>query len=846
MVNMNLNCLKKFRAMWKLTVSYLSLLGYSVCSIIPRYEIQGTSVVLDCSIASTEGTSVVWNGPQQDGALYAESGNINTELPEDLENRLFVTGDQSKGNFDLRVVNAQISDEGLYNCSVQNGDLIKSYNLIFPALVTSTDASYNRYMLIDSELQKLFVGQMNTLSIIELSDVVYPVNSSNIDFLPEADKLNYCTLSHPRTPYCQNHIRFITKKSADTMILCGTNANSAKGFELNITDTTFSSSVVPCSNDPFDNFTALYANSPANGNIMYYASTSHSESTIQRPIPGTTDYMKGVISEKWMKDPQFVGSFDVDDRVFIFFRETAVETDPAEKKIYSRVAKVCKHDIGGNSLLRNKWTSYQKARLDCLIPGDIPVRFDSIQDIVMKDKVFYGVFITTTGTPASAICAFNLSSIDAALEGSFKEQTSANTFWTEVTTVPTPRPGQCTNDSMSLSESVLQFIADHPLMHKTVQPMYEKPIFVMDDEELQELELHSNMTEIVFYAASNTGKVYKLFFKNGNTYTTSTYEPLRSLEVIWTLKQHDDEVFIGTDFSVRRIRVINCEKHKWIDECVKDPHCGWVNRTENEYQWYNRCRTIEYINDNNLQRFVGKSRLRTIGTVNDVYTHENYDISIITPKSCPPEKPQFLRATQTTAYTLELRWIPGFDGGHDQTFVIQYITKTGSCVNITVNPTDSDDDPQIYELSGLQPSNVYEVKLCSKNKIGTSPHTDPIMVSTSHSGLTLASLKDDGHQVLDHSGGKALLILLFVLVIVTNVGTFVFVRKKYLHTTKDDQEKYQKEYTKSTQIFQIRQTDMTLPNDIRTKINRSKVSPTLPPIGTKSTIQTSQQEVDEE
>lgn len=56
---------------------------------------------------------------------------------------------------------------------------------------------------------------------------------------------------------------------------------------------------------------------------------------------------------------------------------------------------------------------------------------------------------------------------------------------------------------MSLSESVLQFIADHPLMHKTVQPMYEKPIFVMDDEELQELELHSNMTEIVFYAASS-------------------------------------------------------------------------------------------------------------------------------------------------------------------------------------------------------------------------------------------------------------------------------------------------------------------------------------------------------
>lgn len=34
---------------------------------------------------------------------------------------------------------------------------------------------------------------------------------------------------------------------------------------------------------------------------MYYASTLHGESTIQRPIPGTTDYMQGVISNKWMK-----------------------------------------------------------------------------------------------------------------------------------------------------------------------------------------------------------------------------------------------------------------------------------------------------------------------------------------------------------------------------------------------------------------------------------------------------------------------------------------------------------------------------------------------------------------
>jgi hypothetical protein len=41
-------------------------------------------------------------------------------------------------------------------------------------------------------------------------------------------------------------------------------------------------------------------------------------------------------------DPQFAGSFDVEDRVFFFFREIAVETEFIESKLYSRVGKFCK------------------------------------------------------------------------------------------------------------------------------------------------------------------------------------------------------------------------------------------------------------------------------------------------------------------------------------------------------------------------------------------------------------------------------------------------------------------------------------------------------------------------
>ncbi len=41
-------------------------------------------------------------------------------------------------------------------------------------------------------------------------------------------------------------------------------------------------------------------------------------------------------------EPNFVGSFDIGDYVYFFFRESAVEYINCGKNIYSRVARVCK------------------------------------------------------------------------------------------------------------------------------------------------------------------------------------------------------------------------------------------------------------------------------------------------------------------------------------------------------------------------------------------------------------------------------------------------------------------------------------------------------------------------
>jgi hypothetical protein len=47
--------------------------------------------------------------------------------------------------------------------------------------------------------------------------------------------------------------------------------------------------------------------------------------------------------------------------------------------VYSRVARVCKHDRGGPHRFRNRWTSFLKSRLNCSVTGDFPFYFNEIR-----------------------------------------------------------------------------------------------------------------------------------------------------------------------------------------------------------------------------------------------------------------------------------------------------------------------------------------------------------------------------------------------------------------------------------------------------------------------------------
>ncbi len=286
---------------------------------------------------------------------------------------------------------------------------------------------------------------------------------------------------------CRNHIRVIQSMGdGERLYVCGTSAHQPKDLVIHRNLTQLSrreyvpgvgDGIAKCPFDPRDNSTAIWVEDGNPGGLPGLYSGTVAEFTKADTVIFRMDLYDRQTRRKkypfkrtlkydssWLDKPNFVGSFDVGEFVYFFFRETAVEYINCGKSVYSRVGRVCKSDVGGRNILNQNWATYLKARLNCSIPGEFPFYFNEIQDVHQipgsKDK-FYATFTTSlNGLEGSAICVFSQDSIEKTFDGKFKEQASSTSAWLPVLSskVPTPRPGTCVNDTQKLQDTVLNFI----------------------------------------------------------------------------------------------------------------------------------------------------------------------------------------------------------------------------------------------------------------------------------------------------------------------------------------------------------------------------------------------------
>ncbi|NXS39406.1 SEM3B protein, partial [Balaeniceps rex] len=206
---------------------------------------------------------------------------------------------------------------------------------------------------------------------------------------------------------------------------------------------------------------------------------------------------------RWLNEPKFVAVFWVpesedpdDDKIYFFFRETAVEQQQGlGKTIFARIGQICRNDMGGQRSLVNKWTTFLKARLICAVPGPdgADTHFDELRDVFLlqtRDKrnpLVYAVFSTSSSVfQGSAVCVYTMADIRRAFLGPFAHKEGPNYQWVSYQgRVPYPRPGMCPSKTFGtfgstkdFPDEVIQFARHHPLMYNPVLPHGQRPLFL--------------------------------------------------------------------------------------------------------------------------------------------------------------------------------------------------------------------------------------------------------------------------------------------------------------------------------------------------------------------------------
>ena len=87
-----------------------------------------------------------------------------------------------------------------------------------------------------------------------------------------------------------------------------------------------------------------------------------------------------------------------------------------------------------------------------------------------------------------------------------------------------------------------------------------------------------------------------------------------------------------------------------------------------------------------------------------------------------------LYSVSSTETSIVIEWIPGYNGGHEQTFSIQYRIVNESKIWITKEIPEY--NKQTYTLSGLKGDTWYELRMFSENKFDRSSVTDIQSIST--------------------------------------------------------------------------------------------------------------------
>ncbi|XP_030787215.1 semaphorin-6D isoform X8 [Rhinopithecus roxellana] len=431
-----------------------------------------------------------------------------------------------------------------------------------------------------------------------------------------------CAMKGKHKDECHNFIKVFVPRNDEMVFVCGTNAFNPMCRYYRLSTLEYDgeeiSGLARCPFDARQTNVALFADGK-----LYSATVADflaSDAVIYRSMGDGSALRTIKYDSKWIKEPHFLHAIEYGNYVYFFFREIAVEHNNLGKAVYSRVARICKNDMGGSQrVLEKHWTSFLKARLNCSVPGDSFFYFDvlqSITDIIQINGLptVVGVFTTQLNSiPGSAVCAFSMDDIEKVFKGRFKEQKTPDSVWTAVPEdkVPKPRPGCCAKHglaeayktSIDFPDETLSFIKSHPLMDSAVPPIADEPWFTKTRVRYRLTAIavdhsagpYQNYT--VIFVGSEAGVVLKVLAKT-SPFSLNDSVLLEEIEaynhakcsaeneedkkvISLQLDKDHHALYVAFSSCVIRIPLSRCERYGSCKKsCIasRDPYCGWLSQ----------------------------------------------------------------------------------------------------------------------------------------------------------------------------------------------------------------------------------------------------------------------------
>uniref|UniRef100_A0A8D2LLL5 Semaphorin 4B n=1 Tax=Varanus komodoensis TaxID=61221 RepID=A0A8D2LLL5_VARKO len=460
------------------------------------------------------------------------------------------------------------------------------------ALWLSCSRGFTNYtaMALSPDSATLYVGAREVLLALDTSSFPPGPQHQRLLWGAEEEKKRQCIFKgkDPQRD-CHNYIKILLQMNSTHLYTCGTSAFSPTcTYIVRTGRVLLEDGKGRCPFDPEYKSTAIIVDGE-----LYTGTVSNfqgSEPTIFRSH-GSRPAIKTEVSLNWLQGSHLhtFSAQTPSSWVYFFFSESGKEFNFFEDTIVSRIARVCKGDVGGERVLQRRWTTFLKAQLLCAPPeGGFP--FNVLQDIFVltpgghwPQTTFYGVFTSQWGRRGAAVCAFPVADVRQAFNGLYKEVNRETQQWyTDTRPVMEPRPGAVrpSPSSLQMPDRVLNYLKDHFLMNSAVR---SHPLLLCSRSRCRQISVQRvqglHRAYDVLFLGTDDGWLQKAVVTRKAAHVVEEIQLFPAGQPVLELLLDDTQglIYAASYAVLAQVPVANCTQHRSCAECIlaRDPHCAW-------------------------------------------------------------------------------------------------------------------------------------------------------------------------------------------------------------------------------------------------------------------------------